>query len=1317
MRYSMINFLSATISIFSLSMPVKVWACPWGYYDNYCTSISDTSTIVSPYWTPCDSPSYICANVATKDYDTCFFMTGGTYSLQANICDEPTGEEDPWNPYLCTIDIEEGTSTCDDTRYVEVSADGSGWLAILHPDARNVGYRMIGVHATICADESSSDSDSSSTALVHVSSSATSVATVSNTYDSEFLLKSDVWSYPTNETEEHSYTINQLTNQGCYFSSVYMELSETETTFVNVGGTGSDGWTLNPITDDIFVGINRLIGLEDATSSSVKQVVITFDDPEVTSECGLDEDGDGAPVYWCDMWSTTFMDCDDHNASISPLLYDNPLDGVDVNCSEDEDADGVTEENGDCNDADSTVNPNAEDATDDGVDQDCSCDPTWWNIDEFGYWFEQYVVGDFDGDLIDNVLSVETPYAILDKFNNISYEWEQIWYTEDEWIGTWNLDPADRYVVGDYDGNGIDDLLNINSPWAQMLAYDEQSWEWSYVWGTSEDWIGSSEEGGWNISDDDQYLTGDFDGNGTDELLAIHSPYANLMGYDGSAWEYLWGTSEDWIGTEGSGGWNISSDDQYIVADFDGDGIDELLAIHEDYATLLSYQNASWAYLWGTSVGQIDDWEISSSDEYVASDFDGDGAAELLSVNAPNAKLFDYTDAGFESQWYTDAGSIHNWMMSADGKLMAGDFIGGDGQAELLSLNASSVGGLSEYTANCYGFTWWYQDSDLDGYGDPSHQIASVSQPTGYVSNNTDCDDTDAEVHPDSEWYMLTESCDGKDNNCDGITDNIMITWWYHDDDGDGDGGLIGQPGTSCSPYSGFSLNHDDCNDTDDSIHPGADEICDVIDNDCDGSVDEEASVSWYLDGDGDNYGAGDAIGSGGCVPDDGYGLSNDDCNDYDLDTFPGAAWAEVDPSLCRTDFDYDGYGESQPPAGVEAGTDCDDLDSDTHPGSDSNGCSIPYASAVLINGGAVNTRDTTVSLTLSARDDVAVTQMCISTSLSCTTWVDYAETYTLDIGAATAYRTIYAIFKDGDGNTSDQVYDSIYQDTSRPLNGVASRSIQNEAIALSWSGFTDTGTGIASYRVVHSAGTTAPACTASPTWTGTGTEATISGLTNGVPYAFRICATDQVGNIGTGVPLSATPAPETDPPVGTVSINAEAAWTNSASVNLSISATDASGVTEMCVRNDTSNCATWTSYTSSYSWSLAGSSSSRTVYVWLRDLYGTTTSSAVTDTIGYDAIKPSNGTISGTSASGVVTLLWSGFSDSLSGIASYKVVRGAGATAPASCTQGIVVYTGTDTTIPVSGLSVGINYGFRVCAVDVAGNIGSGVTTTIRAQ
>jgi hypothetical protein len=250
--------------------------------------------------------------------------------------------------------------------------------------------------------------------------------------------------------------------------------------------------------------------------------------------------------------------------------------------------------------------------------------------------------------------------------------------------------------------------------------------------------------------------------------------------------------------------------------------------------------------------------------------------------------------------------------------------------------------------------TTYYADTDSDGYGDPDSSKDDCGAPAGYVSIATDCDD-----HSSSTWPGAPELCDELDNDCDGLIDDGTGFTMYADLDGDGFGDP-NSPIVVCTPLSGYVLDDRDCDDVRPESYPGASEICDGYDNDCDGLTDEEAvdATTWYYDADGDGYG-NCAAGVDACTAPNGYVSatfsSQCDCNDGRAESNPGATEVcngfddDCDGSVDEEGFtgtwygdaDGDGYGDASAPltgctqpAGSSANADdCDDADAAINPG------------------------------------------------------------------------------------------------------------------------------------------------------------------------------------------------------------------------------------------------------------------------------------------------------------------------------------------------------------------------------------------------
>ncbi len=249
----------------------------------------------------------------------------------------------------------------------------------------------------------------------------------------------------------------------------------------------------------------------------------------------------------------------------------------------------------------------------------------------------------------------------------------------------------------------------------------------------------------------------------------------------------------------------------------------------------------------------------------------------------------------------------------------------------------------------------WYEDADGDGHGDATSTTETCDEPSGYTDDATDCDDDDATSFPGG-----TEVCDGADNDCDGSTDEddaVDVLTWYADTDGDGYGDAS-VTDIDCDQPSGYVSDDSDCDDTASSVYPGATEYCDEVDNDCDGTVDEDAAIdasTWYLDADEDGYGSASRTDTA-CDQPSGYVSDATDCDDLDDSAYPGATEycdevdndcdgttdeGAVDQTTWYADSDGDGYGDlwtntdacDQPSGYIEDATDCDDTDAATYPG------------------------------------------------------------------------------------------------------------------------------------------------------------------------------------------------------------------------------------------------------------------------------------------------------------------------------------------------------------------------------------------------
>ena len=202
----------------------------------------------------------------------------------------------------------------------------------------------------------------------------------------------------------------------------------------------------------------------------------------------------------------------------------------------------------------------------------------------------------------------------------------------------------------------------------------------------------------------------------------------------------------------------------------------------------------------------------------------------------------------------------------------------------------------------------YYADVDQDGFGDLANDTLVCTMPAGFVTNSQDCNDADAAINPNTVWYMdmdgdlqgdLMATFTGctpptgyvlNSGDCDDTNPTVTApTMYYVDADNDGFGDDA--TGTlACTQPANTVTIGGDCNDANNAIYPGATEICDGFDNNCNGTNDEGLIFNtYYLDSDNDQFGAGIGLVSCQAIPLPGYVLVNGDCDDMNPNVYPGA--------------------------------------------------------------------------------------------------------------------------------------------------------------------------------------------------------------------------------------------------------------------------------------------------------------------------------------------------------------------------------------------------------------------------------------------
>lgn len=375
----------------------------------------------------------------------------------------------------------------------------------------------------------------------------------------------------------------------------------------------------------------------------------------------------------------------------------------------------------------------------------------------------------------------------------------------------------------------------------------------------------------------------------------------------------------------------------YSTSGISGDKTEPLIGTSDFWVIKL---NSSGVIQWQNTLGGTgDDGSITN---YISITSD---KGYIVGGNSASGISGDKTEAsyGYQDYWIVKLDSAGNieWDKTLGGSDWdrlkcvketsdTGYILGGWSHSDISGVKTeNSIGDVDYWVIkleeSCIPFVF-FEDADGDGYGNNLSTISTCISPPGYVSDNTDCNDANSLINPDE-----TEICNDVDDNCNFIIDEgLPLFTYYLDTDFDGYGNISSSI-TTCSDIApaGYVIDTTDCDDVNPAINPGMSEVCNGIDDECNGMTDDGLIFNvYYQDFDGDGYGNPFASIITCLELPFGYVTDSTDCDD--------ANNLIQEPILYYADFDGDLYGDSLnlglfctifPPDGYTTNNlDCNDL-------------------------------------------------------------------------------------------------------------------------------------------------------------------------------------------------------------------------------------------------------------------------------------------------------------------------------------------------------------------------------------------------------
>ena len=582
-------------------------------------------------------------------------------------------------------------------------------------------------------------------------------------------------------------------------------------------------------------GASATVGIQDGSQGYALErsfdTAVLLNGMAIRFQPCADDDGDGYDAEFCGG-----LDCDDTDPAVHPLVAEVACDWIDNNCDgtmhgqetdddydgwdeclgdcddtdpalnlDDADLDGITSCDGDCDDFEATAYPGGTEICDGGIDNDCDGVADDVDADADGYIASECGGDDCDdGEALAHPGGVETCNGFDDDCNGT--------VDDENAVGC-----SDYYYDSDGDGFGITGdircLCAPETPYTAGQGGDCDDADAAISPGEAEvcNWIDDNCNGavdeGFDL-DADGYSTCDGDCDDTDP--AVNPAAVEVCNF----------LDDDCNGVVDEG------------FDADGDGFTSCAGDCDDTdATISPIGVEVCDGLDNNCDGTPDEPFDTDGDGVTTCDGDCDDNEPTVYEGAP--EICDGLDNNCDGQIAPQ--ELDN---DGDGWLLCN----GDCDDNDPSIHPDAPEQCNGVDDDCDGVTDEDTSEDLDG--------------DGFNACQGDCDDYDDAVYPEAE-----ELCDGADNDCDGDVpadevDDDGDGWMVCEDDCDDDDPDLTPEDAD---EDGYSTCDDDCNDDEIAAYPGNLEVCDdLIDNDCDGYIDQEDDDCEGYVGDDDSGAAGD---------------------------------------------------------------------------------------------------------------------------------------------------------------------------------------------------------------------------------------------------------------------------------------------------------------------------------------------------------------------------------------------------------------------------------------------------------------------------